>query len=35
VAYQGEAVSPRSGNYTAVRKLADAAFDAGVVVQVN
>lgn len=35
VAYKGEAVSPRSGNYAAVRKLTDAVFDAGVVVQVN
>lgn len=35
VAYKGEALSPRNGNFAAVRQLTDAVFDAGVVVQVN
>lgn len=35
VAYKGEALSPRSGNFADVRQLTDAVFDSGVVVQVN
>lgn len=34
VAYRGEAVQPRSGDFATVRKLTDAAFEAGVVVQI-
>lgn len=30
VAYRGEAVRPRSGNFTTLQKIADAAFDSGV-----
>ena len=35
VAYRGEAVQTRSGDYAAVRKLTDAAFEAGVVAKIH
>ena len=35
VAYRGEAVQPSSGNYAAVQKLTDAAFEAGVVAKIH
>lgn len=34
VAYRGEAVQPRSGDYAAVQKLTDAAFEAGIVAKI-
>lgn len=35
VAYRGEAVKPRSGDFAAVRQLTDAAFEAGVVAKIH